>query len=538
MLDRNDTRQIHYYQPGFGTYTTSIWMSDKTRGNAVARWFSNAKDAAAGTTFDEHVMDGYRFLMRFYYPADSIYIFGFSRGAYVARMLAEMLDHIGLLEAGNEGKVRYVWTVFSRWAKYSNSMGADQTQKDDLYRYMKALRETFCRPVSQIRFLGLFDTVNSIPRFETSRNRFMFPFTAKTSARVIRHAVGIDERRAKFREDLLSDPNPMARSARLGQKDQRGGARPGVNGRPKQGAAAGEAAYRPDPRLHRKPMNASSDGRMRTEETRNMAPLQYPDADSTIPASTSTAVAGPPSAAPEAPHETDKLSPEESGDVTQDIEEVWFPGCHGDIGGGLSMGEGEDFALSHVPLVWMVHEAQCAGLRFDPNKLKQFNCFDDSTSNSDLGRYPEAAARVRAEHGETGKRSEFKHALWSASTNSQLHDFLQYGRGMSWPAVLSWRMVEYLPFRRMGLRNDGSWKRVRWPLPLGERRDVPKGATVHGSAIRRMEANPGYRPLNLIQGGKGSKKAKGHGIGKWKVYAHPGCPVRETYHRTEAVEQD
>ena len=34
-----------------------------------------------------------------------IYIFGFSRGSYIARFLAEMLDYIGLLEAGNEEMV-------------------------------------------------------------------------------------------------------------------------------------------------------------------------------------------------------------------------------------------------------------------------------------------------------------------------------------------------------------------------------------------------------------------------------------------------
>ena len=35
-----------------------------------------------------------------------IYIFGFSRGSYIARFLAEMLDYVGLLEAGNEEMVR------------------------------------------------------------------------------------------------------------------------------------------------------------------------------------------------------------------------------------------------------------------------------------------------------------------------------------------------------------------------------------------------------------------------------------------------
>lgn len=35
--------------------------------------------------------------MRYYTPGDDIFFFGFSRGAYTARFLAEMLDHVGLL---------------------------------------------------------------------------------------------------------------------------------------------------------------------------------------------------------------------------------------------------------------------------------------------------------------------------------------------------------------------------------------------------------------------------------------------------------
>ena len=38
-----------------------------------------------------------QFLMRYYTPGDDIFFFGFSRGAYTARFLAEMLDHVGLL---------------------------------------------------------------------------------------------------------------------------------------------------------------------------------------------------------------------------------------------------------------------------------------------------------------------------------------------------------------------------------------------------------------------------------------------------------
>lgn len=48
-----------------------------------------------------------------YTAEDDIYLFGFSRGAYTARFLAEMLDHIGLLSSGNEELERFAWKVGS-----------------------------------------------------------------------------------------------------------------------------------------------------------------------------------------------------------------------------------------------------------------------------------------------------------------------------------------------------------------------------------------------------------------------------------------
>nr|GAT48386.1 predicted protein [Mycena chlorophos] len=47
------------------------------------------------SSFCEHVMDGYRFLMDDYYEGDRICLFGFSRGAYTARALAGMLHKVG-----------------------------------------------------------------------------------------------------------------------------------------------------------------------------------------------------------------------------------------------------------------------------------------------------------------------------------------------------------------------------------------------------------------------------------------------------------
>lgn len=153
-----------------------------------------------------------QFLMRYYLPGDEIYFFGFSRGAYIARFLAEMLDHVGLLTAGNEEMARFAWKTFQKWQTRQERTEEEKAEKKQLLDYMCAFRETFSRPVRRIRFLGLFDTVNSVPRFEGPwMQRSKFPYTARSTAKVIRHAVAIDERRAKFRQDLISEVKSHAR---------------------------------------------------------------------------------------------------------------------------------------------------------------------------------------------------------------------------------------------------------------------------------------------------------------------------------------
>lgn len=150
----------HYYQPGIGTYVVSNSLSHTSLGARIRSWYLKAKDSAVGSSFDQHVVGGYRFLMRFYNPGDDIYFFGFSRGAYVARFLAEMLDYVGLLSHGNEEMVVFAWKAFSMWQSRQSDQTEDhQEKRREMYRFMKGFRETFSRPVKSIRFLGLFDTV-------------------------------------------------------------------------------------------------------------------------------------------------------------------------------------------------------------------------------------------------------------------------------------------------------------------------------------------------------------------------------------------
>jgi hypothetical protein len=115
---------------------------------------------------------------------DRIYIFGFSRGAYTARVLAAMLYKVGLLGKGNEELIPFAWDIFKR--KYG----------DDIY---KGFRHTYGRKV-EVAFLGLWDTVSSVGWIW---NPLHFQFTKDNPiVRIVRHAMALDERRAYFWQNL------------------------------------------------------------------------------------------------------------------------------------------------------------------------------------------------------------------------------------------------------------------------------------------------------------------------------------------------
>jgi uncharacterized protein (DUF2235 family) len=58
----------------------------------------------------------------------------------------------------------------------------------------------------------------------------------------------------------------------------------------------------------------------------------------------------------------------------QTIEQVWFSGCHGDVGGGTAQAGGVDAGtrLCDITLGWMVAKAQGLGLTMDPAMAAQY----------------------------------------------------------------------------------------------------------------------------------------------------------------------
>jgi len=84
---------VTYYDRGVGNFGT------KLSGGAV------------GLGLSRNVRQAYRCLADHYRPGDQIYLFGFSRGAYTARVLGGLIHFMGVLEfpAGISKKIRWIW---------------------------------------------------------------------------------------------------------------------------------------------------------------------------------------------------------------------------------------------------------------------------------------------------------------------------------------------------------------------------------------------------------------------------------------------
>ncbi|KAK3648957.1 hypothetical protein LTR56_007089 [Elasticomyces elasticus] len=413
--------------------------------------------------------------------------------------------------------LRFAWKTFARWQMRTEGTKEEKLAKRAQFDFMKRFRVTFSRPIERIRFIGLFDCVNSVPQFESAwMSRTKFPYTANTSARVIRHAVAIDERRAKFRQDLVSEQKTsndgthhLLRSHLTWHHQDP----PPENekNRPRLDRPGSSHQQRYRPRSHHQRLQTIPAGHAPDDAASSVA--SRASCDSATAAHDrrveSHLVSG-------KPHDL-------SEDGAQDILEVWFAGQHGDVGGGWTLGPDEERPASDLPLMWMLREACKAGMPFDEDKLQASGLlFEDGESEVQTPAIRlEGRALPRSNSSTTNAPLPCNEGdLQRLETASKLHDSLAFGGGMSALGVLSWQIMEYLPFRRMDLQSDGSWRPINWPLPRGEVRDMPSNALIHVAVIHRMQADPTYRPGNIILGGGGRvvrKAPEEAGIGDWRV---------------------
>jgi uncharacterized protein (DUF2235 family) len=142
----------------------------------------------------------------------------------------------------------------------------------------------------------------------------------------------------------------------------------------------------------------------------------------------------------------------------QDILQVWFAGVHGDIGGGYPEAQS---ALSKYPLIWMIEEAVKCGLSVNRQTVNHLAW------------------------GIPRKGSPFRYV--APDFRGEPHNSM----------TAAWRLLEYIP-------KAGKYR--EWParksyfgfyIPTAEPRLIPEGAFIHETVLKRMDAVPDYRPINL-----------------------------------------
>lgn len=208
-LEKTDG-QIVFYDPGVGTFGAA---------NSWSYYYRKAHEIwglVTGWGLDHNVKEAYRFLVENYddgkraegdpVDPDRIYLFGFSRGAYTARILAGLIHAVGLIEPINLNLLDYVYRAYKGVSDKANADardGSGDIRKNpfaEVRLFERILRPR--RPV--IRCIGVFDTVGSVielGRFGPRLRSHAFTRT-NPSVESVRHAVAIDERRTMFQPIL------------------------------------------------------------------------------------------------------------------------------------------------------------------------------------------------------------------------------------------------------------------------------------------------------------------------------------------------
>ncbi len=319
---------------------------------------------AVGIGVADRIRSGLRFIAANYSQGDEIYLFGFSRGAFQARALGEMIAATGIpRDPTKETTERF-------WETYENAGTADEIDGEAL----RAVREEAHWPV-RIRCIGVWDTVGNLglpltPRRLPGGGLSLHHKGLSPLVDVGLHALSIDEPRGPFSPTLWT------------------------------------------------------------------------------------------------------MQPDELLPAGQIIEQVWFPGCHANIGGGY-----KDRALSDVALLWMAERvAATTGVALDLHRLRRESTADPlgeavQPTSDTVFKLSDVIPFVRLLHQDLAGLSLLRRGLlggWRTSLlppgeisiNESIHESALARLGKRVP-VRRGDMLRHVVYRPRPLRRAVSAKRVR-----------------------------------------------------------------------------
>ena len=182
--------QISHYHLGVGT------------GNVLDRIIGGG----TGVGISSSVKACYGFLVDNYARGDEIFLFGFSRGAYVARSVAGMVGRVGILQRSEMERFIDAWDWYTddpikRKSGDLDAIAPKRIKGEDV----------------DIECIGVWDTVGAmgIPGTRFCASSFKFHETELgPGVRHAFHAMAMDERRGNFQATVWT-PNPTPRSGQL-----------------------------------------------------------------------------------------------------------------------------------------------------------------------------------------------------------------------------------------------------------------------------------------------------------------------------------
>ncbi|MEE9452228.1 MAG: DUF2235 domain-containing protein [Gammaproteobacteria bacterium] len=118
----------------------------------------------------QSIKDAYAFIVKNYTKESEIYLFGFSRGAYVVRSVAGMIRKCGILtEAGFEDQLDNAMKLYRNLQLDRNSMEAEMFRakytmmpKDTMKQMANGSHKMRIQHNIKIKFLGVFETVGAL----------------------------------------------------------------------------------------------------------------------------------------------------------------------------------------------------------------------------------------------------------------------------------------------------------------------------------------------------------------------------------------
>ncbi|KAF0329371.1 sporulation associated protein [Colletotrichum asianum] len=547
MLDRNHEDQFHYYQTGIGTYNVNEKTVHKNTFQEVLSTVERTIDEGFATTFDAHIMAGYRFLMRYYETGDRIYMFGFSRGAYTAKFLARMVYSVGLLCRGNEEMVPFAYRLYDRYLdgklKCKNHEGEGQDENSDVEdeesdcedhkldesvrikkkekkerkartRELRKFSKTFCkqepsfdvdRPRHQtkvtnvkVHFLGLWDCVNSVGTMEQKATKEVL---VKGTAHIIRHAVAVDERRVKFKAALFQQDKDKKQNHDY--EDIKEVWFPGNHG----DVGGGWDPVKDHLEIDDK--DAKYSARIKVG-----ASNAYTNIRTSKVVSKFRALLG------MSPVKREKTGPGKMAcHVCKDCGLCKAEKCLlSDCKTGHQMCSKTECKACHEQIVCRdATHTKSKQLKFEPCQL----------SDVPLMWMMKELEADRHVYWKEDKVNEFRHRYEhnkESALNGSVHDPIMFGFGTGFLKVLFWNFLEFFPliqrweithgenlwnrFWFRGKVNDKrddktkTWEWIRFPLNKGATRDIPKDATFHESLFQKLCHDETYRPQNNHGDGK------------------------------------